>query len=114
MTKNLSLWRRLSRVEGLSATRPQWRAALDEHFHAFEPYLRPTSRGAAGVPCPTQCDDACYRRVVEHGRNDMVGVCRQGGRSVSLSPKDVVIYEVHTRLLADTIAAALRVEPGHV
>ena len=112
MKKKHSPWRRLERIEGLSATLPQWRQVLGRSFNAFEPFLRPTSRRASAVPCSTPCDDACYRRVVEHSRNDLVGVCIEGLPPISLTPTDVLIYEIDARKVGDALARALHIEPG--
>jgi hypothetical protein len=112
MKKNLSLWRRLERLPGLSATLPQWRTVLGGHFPAFMPYLRVTSRKAQSVPCPTECDAACRRRVVEHGWDDIAGACPEGNRSIPLSRQDIVIYEIHVRRLFERLADVLHVEPG--
>ena len=112
MKKSLSLWRTLDRLSGLSTTLPQWRTVLGGYFQAFMPYLRVTSRKALGIPCPTECDAACRRRVVEHGQDDIAGVCPEGNRSIPLSRQDIVIYELHVRKICDRLADVLHVEPG--
>jgi len=58
------------------------------------------------------CDDACYRRVVEHSRNDLVGVCIECLPPISLTPLDVLIYEIDARRIGDALARALHIEPG--
>ncbi len=113
MKWNCSLWQCLDQVEGLSAAFIHWEHAFEGAFHAFEPYLRPTSRRATRIPCPTPCEKTCYRHVIEHAPNDWVAACPEGLPALPLSKQDILVYEVNVRKLCGTLAYALHIEPGY-
>src|SRR5437868_764173 len=70
------LWRALERDVLPSGAALDWKERLGEDLAAIKPYLRTTDEIVRDYPCPWPGHVGCPREVVEHGREDLVAVCR--------------------------------------
>lgn len=105
------LWRVLETVPGLCASRLEWKMRAGDEFARIEPYLRVTGEIAHSYPCPNRTKAGCFHRVVEHGPDDIVGVCSWGCRSVSLKREDLLIDRIDLSLLGKSVATVLHLFP---
>jgi len=103
------LWGVLESVPGLSLSLMEWRSRLGPEFSLLEPFLRPTGEYASSYACPDPARPGCLHRVVEHGLDDLVGVCPEGCPTAPLRRSDILIYEVNLPRFAAMLAAALGV-----
>jgi hypothetical protein len=84
----LRLWRAIESFPSLAAVETEWRQHLGEEFDQFRDYFRAAHR-AREFPHPS---GGIPYRVVEHGPDDIVGVCDETGDRITLSRPELVIY----------------------
>ena len=98
-----ALWRTIEHEEVLAGVEAQWRLWLGETLDTVRPFLNPEQELASSYPCERQ-PDACARRVVHHGPDDIVAVCGLDESECDRRPlgrADVVVYALALpRLLA--------------
>ncbi len=110
MTTSNSLWRRLERSSGQAGVMFEWRTLLGPCLDRFARYLRPTDREATVILCADKCTRGCSRRIVRHGKRDIIAVCPEGASSISLAPGDCIIHEIDTSKLLGDLGQVLGVE----
>jgi len=103
------LWRTLEAVPGPSTSRMEWAALLGDDLTLLEPFLRPTGEVAASYPCPNPARPGSRHRVIEHGPDDLVGVCDDGCAPEPLRRSELLIYEAAADRLAEVLADALNI-----
>lgn len=110
------LWQAMEAIPDLCGVEAEWRRRLGEEYDAAERFLRPERRLAESYPCPSPVPCGCTHRVVHHGPDDIVGVCRCEPRQCGTHPlkrSDVVLFKVDRLELGKAVAAALGARPEH-
>lgn len=102
------LWPALEEIPGARATWAEWRDRLGADITSLEPLLRPTDQFAATLPVVG--DPYASHRVVWHAPDDIVGVHDQGGPTITLSKRDVLIYRLDHQRVIRNLAAAFGLE----
>uniref|UniRef100_A0A7C4QNR1 Uncharacterized protein n=1 Tax=Schlesneria paludicola TaxID=360056 RepID=A0A7C4QNR1_9PLAN len=97
-------WPAVESLPSLAAVEAEWLAHLRGDYHVIKPFLRPRKDRASSFPRP---DGGLPYQVVEHGRNDLVGVCQETGETITLSRSQLVVYELDQQRLATQVASAL-------
>ncbi len=104
-----ALWRTIEREEVLAGVEAQWQIWLGDILDVLRPYLKPEQDLASSYPCE-RLPDACARRVVHHGTDDVVAVCGLDESECDRRPltrADVVVYELALPRLFAGIGEAL-------
>jgi len=98
-----ALWRTIEREEVLAGVEAQWQLWLGDALDVLRPFLKPEQNLASSYPCERH-PDACARRVVHHGPDDIVAVCGLDESECDRRPltrADAVVYALALpRLLA--------------
>jgi hypothetical protein len=97
-------WPAVESLPTLAAVDLEWLAHLRGDYHLIKPFLRPQKDRASSFPRP---DGGLPYQVIEHGRNDLVGVCQETGETITLSRSQLVVYELDQQRLAAQVAGAL-------
>jgi hypothetical protein len=97
-------WPTVESLPSLAAVETEWLAHLRGEYHLIKPFLRPRKDRASSFPRP---DGGLPYQVIEHGRNDLVGVCQETGETITLSRSQLVVYELDQQRLATQVASAL-------
>ncbi len=97
-------WPAVESLPSLAAVETEWLAHLRGDYHLIKPLLRPRKDRASSFPRP---DGGLPYQVIEHGRNDLVGVCQETGETITLSRSQLVVYELDPQRLAAQVAGAL-------
>lgn len=97
-------WQAVESLPSLAAVETEWLAHLRGDYHLIKPLLRPQKDRASSFPKP---DGGLPYQVIEHGRNDVVGVCQETGETITLSRSQLVVYELDQQRLAAQVAGAL-------
>ena len=97
-------WPAVESLPSLSAVETEWLALLRGEYHLIKPLLRPRKDRASSFPRP---DGGLPYQVIEHGRDDLVGVCQETGETITLSRSQLVVYELDQQRLAAQVAGAL-------
>jgi predicted transcriptional regulator len=100
-------WQTIESLPSLAAVEAEWRAHLRGEYDAIKPFLRPKKDRATSFP---RSDGGLPYRVVEHGRDDLVGVCEETGETITLPRSQLVVYELDQQRLAAQVASALGVD----
>jgi hypothetical protein len=103
-------WPTVESLPSLAAVETEWLAHLRGEYHLIKPFLRPRKDRASSFPRP---DGGLPYQVIEHGRNDLVGVCQETGETITLSRSQLVVYELDQQRLATQVASALGVDAVH-
>ena len=85
----------------------QWRDLLGAEYELASSYLRPTTKLATSYP---RAGNELPFTVIEHGPDDYVGVCPEGGDTITLAKEDLITYELDRRKFQHGIARALGIE----
>lgn len=104
MTSLRRFWPAVESLPSLAAVETEWLAHLRGDYHLIKPFLRPRKDRATSFPRP---DGGLPYQVIEHGRNDLVGVCQETGETITLSRSQLVVYELDQQRLATQVAGAL-------
>lgn len=104
MTSLKRFWPTVESLPSLAAVEAEWLAHLRGDYHLIKPFLRPRKDRASSFPRP---DGGLPYQVIEHGRDDLVGVCQETGETITLCKSQLVIYELDQQRLADQVANAL-------
>lgn len=105
-----TLWRALEDMRGTRAVLAEWQSRLGSDMVLAQLLLRPTDTWAGSFP-DTSDPLASGYNVVEHSPDDIVGVPLDGGPTIRLQRKDVLIYRLDERTLGRRIAEALGIQP---
>ena len=104
MTSLKRFWPTVESLPSLAAVETEWLAHLRGDYHLIKPFLRPRKDRACSFPRP---DGGLPYQVIEHGRDDLVGVCQETGETITLSRSQLVVYELDQQRLAHQVASAL-------
>ncbi len=105
-------WSALEEIPGPAAVSARWQELLHTEYDLVRPYLRPRAELAMSFPKPGRYGFASPYRVVQHGPEDIVGVCDETDETIVLTRNDLVIFELARRKLAIDLAAAFGFSPG--
>jgi hypothetical protein len=97
-------WRTIESLPSLAAVKTEWLALLDGEFDLIKPFLRPRIDRASSFPRP---DGGLPYEVIDHGGDDLVGVCGETGETITLCKNQLVVYELDQQRLAHQVASAL-------
>jgi hypothetical protein len=97
-------WTAVESLPSLAAVEAEWHNLLGREFRLVQPFLRATQKLALSFPAE---DGIRYYEVIEHTRNDLVGICNETGETIALSRSQLVVYELDQRRLATQVANAL-------
>lgn len=103
------LWPALERLASPRAVEAHWRELIGDEFDLARRLFSPTNDLATVVPHPTR--PGAILDVVRHGRNDIVGVDREGETTFSLSRQQLVVYALNPVALVAAVAEALGIAP---
>jgi hypothetical protein len=103
-------WQAIESLPSLAAVEAEWLALVGGEYDAIKPFLRPKKDRATSFP---RSDGGLPYRVVEHGRDDLVGVCEETGETITLRRSQLVVYELDPQRLARQVASALGVDAVH-
>lgn len=107
----LRVWRRVEALPVPAGIQIQWKEWLGGDYAVVTPFLKPEQALARGYPCPNPVHEGCPRRVVHHGKDDIVAVCGSASAQcdpISLSRKDVVIWSLDREEWVAAVARSLR------
>ncbi|MBF0143068.1 MAG: hypothetical protein HQL59_06370 [Magnetococcales bacterium] len=117
MRTAMRFWRALEAIPGQADVIGEWRLAFGEDFDLARRFLRPTERRAKVFRCPKPGGQGCPRRVVVHGKGDIVAVCANVERdcdSLELAEADIIVQTLDHRRLGSAVAGALGIKPNLV
>lgn len=98
---------------GLIRSAIDWKELLGADYQIVKPFLRLRKGLATSVPCPAKPPCGCDHAVIEHGRDDIVSVCRCGPKvcpPTKVKREDVLIYELNVASFGNTIADTLNIK----
>lgn len=105
-------WQAIESLPSLAAVEAEWLALVRGEYDLIKPLLRPGKDRASSFPDP---DGGLPYRVIEHGRNDLVGVCQETGETIALQKQHLVVYQLDQQRLARQVASALGLgAAGHI
>lgn len=103
----MRIWQTLESLVGPAAVLGEWRKEIGDELAFLTPYLQPRAKLATSYPRLNGGNPWQPFRVVEHGPDDIVGICDETQERICLTRQELVIYEIQwSRLLRD-IALAL-------
>jgi hypothetical protein len=97
-------WRAVESLPSLAAVEAEWVALVRGEYNLIKPLLRPSRERASSFPHPA---GGLPYQVIEHSRDDLVGVCQETGETITLSRSQLVVYELDQQRLATRVAGAL-------
>jgi hypothetical protein len=97
-------WQAVESLPTLAAVEAEWLALVRGEYDLIKPFLRPRTDRASSFPRP---DGGLPYQVIEHGRDDLVGVCQETGETITLRKSQLVVYELDQQRLANQVASAL-------
>lgn len=104
MTSLKRFWNAVESLPSLAAVETEWLAHLCGDYHLIKSFLRPRKDRASSFP---RADGGLPYQVIEHSRDDLVGVCQETGETITLRESQLVVYELDQQRLADQVASAL-------
>ncbi len=110
------LWTAMETIPDLCGVVVEWRRHLSDEYDAVRGLLRTERKLAESYPCPAPVPCGCTHRVIHHGPDDIVGVCRCEPRHCethALARADVVLLKVDRLALGEAVATALGADPDH-
>lgn len=96
-------WKAIESLPSLAAVETEWLSLLGAEYKLIKPLLRPHKDRATSFP---RSDGGLPYQVIEHARDDFVGVCQETGATITLSRTQLVVYELDHQRLATKVAAA--------
>ena len=103
----MRIWQTLESLVGPAAVLGEWRKEIGDEMAFLMPYLQPRAKVATSYPRLNGNKPWQPFRVVEHGPNDIVGICDDTQERISLTRPELVIYEIQWSRLVRDIALAL-------
>jgi hypothetical protein len=97
-------WQAIESLPSLAAVEAEWLGLVRGEYDLIKLFLRPGKDRASSFHHP---DGGLPYRVVEHDRNDLVGVCEQTGETITLQKQHLVVYQLDQQRLARQVAGAL-------
>lgn len=108
------IWQAFEAPAGLARSAADWQRSLGQNFEALRIFLKATKGLASVVPCAARPRCHCDHEVVEHGRDDIVAVCRCSPKrcpTVPINRMNAVIYELDRAALGALIAKTIGARP---
>jgi hypothetical protein len=93
-----------------AAVLAEWRDLAGPEFECAQAFLRPKQRFAATHPCTNHPRCGCRHEVVELDDGRIIAPCRcdhEDCPTLSLTPADVVVHELHLACVCDALRNAL-------
>jgi hypothetical protein len=97
-------WNALETLPTLAAVEAEWIDLVGGEYSQIKPLLHASKDRADSYP---NLNGGLPYRVVEHGPDDLVGVCPETGDTIQLQRKQLVVYRLGVERLARRIAGAL-------
>lgn len=104
MSRLKKFWHALDALPTLAAVEAEWLAHVYGEINLIKPFLRPAKDRATSYP---NLNGGLPYTVVEHGPNDIVGVCPETGDTIPLNRQQLVVYRLDQNGLARKVASAL-------
>ncbi|MCX7701855.1 MAG: hypothetical protein N2039_13335 [Gemmataceae bacterium] len=105
-------WQAIESLPSLAAVEAEWRGLVGDEYDRIKRFLRPGKERASSFPHPA---GGLPLQVIEHGRDDLVGVCQETGETIVLQPRQLVVYRLDQERLARQVARALGLAtPGRI
>lgn len=104
MSSLTRFWQAVESLPSLAAVEAEWLALVRGEYDLIKAFLRPGKDRASSFPHP---EGGLPYRVVEHGPDDLVGVCDETGATLPLSRPQLVVYHLDQQRLAGQVAGAL-------
>ena len=102
---NLSkFWNAIESLPSLAAVEAEWQHLLGCEYRLAKSFLRATQKVALSLPA---ADGNRHYEVVEHGRDDLVGICQETGETITLTRNQLAVYELDQQRLAVQVANTL-------
>src|SRR5262245_9343595 len=105
-------WSALEELRNPAAVSAVWRSMLGEYFERFSAgFLQRTTRKVQSYPCPRDC--GCAHEVIEHGTEDIVGVCRCDSwhcDDLMLTAAEITIHELSWNKFGRALCGALSLD----
>jgi hypothetical protein len=109
-TSLTKFWHTVESLPSLAAVETEWLECLRGEYHLIKPLLRSRKEHASSFP---KIDGGLPYHVIEHRRDDLVGVCEETGEKIKLHRNQLVIYELDLQRLAARVASALGLGHAH-
>ncbi len=107
-------WRMLEELPGQQAPLAVWRNRLGDwplFDQVLRKYLFVTGQRAASLSCPTQCCNACPRRVVEYAPGDIEAICpEQEEPPIKITNSDMLFYGLKQSAIIKAVCDAIGIE----
>jgi len=101
-------WRIVTTLGAMGHALAGWRHILGEEAHLAEPFLRPMPETASSYPCDPKCSMNNGRRIVEHGPDDAVAICRDDRcTKIALRSADIVRWQSDINALSKALLGPL-------
>lgn len=111
MSDLLRVWRRVEALPVPAGVHVQWEEWLGGDVGVVKPFLKPEQALARSYPCPNPVHEGCPRRVVQHGKDDIVAVCGNASAQcdpIALARKDIVIWSLQRGEWVAAVTRSLR------
>src|SRR2546430_55506 len=84
-------WTATKLLPSRAAVAAEWQALLGGEYPLVKPLLRPRRERAASFP---RLEGGLPYEVIDHGGDDLVGVCPETGDTIVLTKSQLVVYEL--------------------
>ena len=78
-------------------------ADFKKHFFSL------TKDKVDSIPCDTDCDFTCPRRIVRHSDDDIAAICDEGKPEVQVARSDLLVYQLKQPAINRALCAALEI-----
>ncbi|MDF7806255.1 hypothetical protein P4E94_02320 [Pontiellaceae bacterium B12219] len=109
---NDPVWSFLNLLPFNSACMLQWNRILSDCPQAADfkkHFLSLTKDKVDSIPCDTDCDFSCPRRIVRHSDDDIVAICDEGEPEVQVSRSDLLVYQLKQSAINRALCSALAI-----
>jgi hypothetical protein len=102
-------WQAIESLPSLAAVAAEWQSLLGGEYDLIKPFFHPRTGWATSFP---NIGASLPYQVVDHGSDDIVGVCHETGETISLAKSQLVVYELDRHRLAERLAEAWGIDCG--
>lgn len=109
---NDPVWSFLDLLPFNSACMLQWNRILPDCPQAAsfkKHFLSLTKDKVDSIPCDTDCDFTCPRRIVRHSDDDIAAICDEGKSEVQVARSDLLVYQLKQSAINRALCAALEI-----